>query len=344
MQSQAINHLEKSDNAMNMMALPAYLASSGGQFDAVMPAGGFVRRQAAVRVVDLFGERMNIDPVWILRMARFAARFADFSIAPQYLQLMQEMVRAGEVDHLAGECVWEELAKGLMEVRPACMFGVLRDCGALERLLPELDRLWGVPQRADYHPEIDTGVHTMLTLDMAQRLHASLPVRFACLVHDLGKGDTPADVLPRHTGHEERSVRLLDGVCQRLPVPAACAELAQVVAREHGNIHRSPTFTAAAIVGLLERCDALRQPDRFVDILLACECDARGRLGMQDTHYPAAKILMKALHHAKSIAAHVIAQLAQSTGGYCAISMMDRRVNLARIVAVQSGFNSHHHF
>lgn len=324
---------------MNMMALPAYLASSGGQFAAVVPVGGLVRRQATVRAVDLFGARMNIDPVWILRMARFAARFADFNIAPQYLQLMREMVLAGEVDHLAGESVWEELAKGLMEAQPARMFGVLRDCGALERLLPELDRLWGVPQRADYHPEIDTGVHTMLTLEMAQRLHASLPVRFACLVHDLGKGETPADVLPRHTGHEERSVRLLDGLCQRLRVPAACAELAQIVAREHGNIHRSLGCTAAAVVGLLERCDALYQPERFADILLACECDARGRLGMQDTEYPAGKILMQALHYAQSVTRHAIASFAQSTEGYCAISMMDQRMKLARVVAVQSGFN-----
>jgi tRNA nucleotidyltransferase (CCA-adding enzyme) len=190
----------------------------------------------------------------------------------------------------------------------------LRDCGALARLLPELDRLWGVPQTAVHHPEVDTGVHVMLVLDMAAQLGAALPVRFAALTHDLGKGTTPADVLPRHIGHEERSVRLLQDVCQRLRVPVDCAELAQVVAKEHGNIHRSGDLNGAAIVRLLERCDAFRKPQRFADVLLACECDARGRLGLQDRPYPQATRLAAALQRAQEVATDVIAARAISTG------------------------------
>jgi tRNA nucleotidyltransferase (CCA-adding enzyme) len=189
-------------------------------------------------VTDAFRE----DPVRILRVARFAARFSDFRVAPETLQLMREMVQHGEADHLVAERVWQELARGLMEATPSRMFDVLIECGALKVLLPEVDRLWGVPQRPDYHPEIDTGVHLMMVLDMSARLHAPLTVRLACLMHDLGKGTTPADMLPRHIGHEERSVKLLKGVCERLRIPVDCKELAEVVAREHGNIHRSGDF------------------------------------------------------------------------------------------------------
>ncbi|OYU41578.1 MAG: multifunctional CCA tRNA nucleotidyl transferase/2'3'-cyclic phosphodiesterase/2'nucleotidase/phosphatase, partial [Burkholderiales bacterium PBB4] len=174
-------------------------------------------------------------------------------------------------------------------------------------LLPELDALWGVPQRADYHPEIDTGIHVMMVLDMAARLNAPLPVRFACLVHDLGKGNTPADVLSKHIGHEERSAKLAKGVCQRLRIPTECRELADVVAREHGNIHRSGEFSAAATVRLLERCDAFRKPQRFADILLACECDARGRLGLNESAYSQRPRLLDALQAAQSVATNSIA-------------------------------------
>jgi tRNA nucleotidyltransferase (CCA-adding enzyme) len=218
------------------------------------------------------------DPVRLLRLARFAARWPDFVIAPETLSLMRDMVHSGEVDALVPERVWAELARALMTVRPSRFFEVLRECGALPKLLPELDKLWGVPQCAEYHPEIDTGVHVMMVLDMSAQLHAPLPVRLACLMHDLGKGTTPADVLPRHIGHEQRSVRLLRTVCQRLRVPSDCKELAEVVASEHGNIHRSATLNAPALLRLLERCDALRRPERFAQALLACECDARGRL------------------------------------------------------------------
>jgi len=254
------------------------------------------------------------DPVRILRVARFAARFADFRIAPETMELMREMVAAGEVDALVAERVWQELARGLMEARPSRLFEVLRDCGALQKLLPEVDRLWGVPQRADYHPEVDTGIHLMMVLDMAAQLGASLPVRFACLTHDLGKGTTPADILPRHTGHEERSVELLKEVCQRLRVPTECRELAEVVAREHGNLHRAGEFGAAALVRQLERCDAFRKPQRLAEVLLACECDARGRLGHQDSPYPQRERLLAALAAAQRVATHSIASNAQSAG------------------------------
>ena len=213
---------------------------------------------------------------------------------------MREMVQAGEVDALVAERVWQELSRGLMEAKPSRMFEVLRECGALERLLPEVDRLWGVPQRADYHPEVDTGVHLMMVLDMSARLRCPLPVRFSCLTHDLGKGTTPAEILPRHIGHEERSVGLLRKVCDRLRVPTECRELAEVVAREHGNIHRSLEFGAAALVRLLERCDAFRKPQRFDQVLLACECDARGRLGLEEKPYPQRARLLAALAAAQA--------------------------------------------
>jgi len=254
------------------------------------------------------------DPVRILRLARFAARFTDFTVAPETMALMCDMVNHGEADHLVAERVWQELARGLMEKQPSRMFAVLRECGALARLLPELDRLWGVPQSAEHHPEVDTGVHVMLVVDMAAQLETPLPVRFAALTHDLGKGTTTPDVLPRHIGHEERSVRLLKGVCARLRVPTECAELAQVVAREHGHIHRSADLSPHATLRLLERCDAIRKPERFADILRACECDARGRLGLQDSPYPQAQRLAHALRLVLSVPTQTIAEQAMASG------------------------------
>jgi tRNA nucleotidyltransferase (CCA-adding enzyme) len=227
---------------------------------------------------------------------------------------MCAMVANGEVDALVPERVWQELSRGLMEAQPSRMFNVLRDCGALERLLPEVHALWGVPQRADYHPEVDTGIHVMMVLDMSARLNATLPIRFACLTHDLGKATTPADILPRHIGHEERSFRLLKPLCQRLRVPTDCRELAEVVAREHGNIHRSTEFNPSALVRLLERCDAFRKPERFADALLACECDARGRLGLEESPYPQRKRLLAVLAAAQAVATESVAASAVAAG------------------------------
>ena len=309
--------LARRDLTINAIAAPADSVSASGQFlinseNLIDPYGGQqdLRDKVLRHVTLAFRE----DPVRILRVARFAARFTDFSVAAETLALMREMVDAGEVDALVPERVWQELARGLMEAQPSRMFEVLRDCGALARLLPEVAALWGVPQRADYHPEIDTGVHLMMVLDMAARLQAPLPVRFACLTHDLGKATTPADVLPRHIGHEARSAQLLKGVCQRLRVPTDCRELADVVAREHGNIHRGMEFGASATLRLLERCDALRKPQRFADALLACECDARGRLGLHDSAYSQRPHWLQALAAAQSVATEVIACEAQAKG------------------------------
>ena len=307
--------LARRDLTVNAMAVPealAHQAPSAWTGQIVDPYGGQGDLQAKVlrHVTEAFAE----DPVRILRLARFAARFADFSVAAETMALMRQMVEDGEVDHLVPERVWQELARGLMSERPSRMLEVLRECGALKVLLPELDRLWGVPQRPEYHPEVDTGVHMMLVMDMAARMNTPLSVRVACLMHDLGKGTTPADVLPRHIGHEGRSVKLLQKVCERLRVPTDCKELAEVVAREHGNIHRSAELGSEALMRLLDRCDAIRQPERFSRVLQACECDARGRLGLQESAYPQADRLLKAQKAALSVETAPIAQAAVAQG------------------------------
>ncbi|NUY31463.1 multifunctional CCA addition/repair protein [Paraburkholderia sp. JPY303] len=248
------------------------------------------------------------DPVRILRIARFAARFVDFTVAPETLALMREMVADGEADALVAERVWQEVSRGLMEKKPSRMFDVLRDCGALARILPEIDALFGVPQRADYHPEVDTGVHVMMVLDHAAQQGYTLPVRFAALTHDLGKATTPEEQLPRHIGHEGRSVDLLKPLCERLRVPNECRDLAVLVAREHGNIHRVMEMGAAALVRLLERSDAIRKPARFAEALQACESDARGRLGLEMSEYPQAERLRVALVAARGVDAGAVAK------------------------------------
>jgi tRNA nucleotidyltransferase (CCA-adding enzyme) len=309
--------LARRDLTINSIAVCARNTGTEGLFDIkpddlIDPYGGKqdLQRKVLRHVTDAFRE----DPVRILRLARFAARFSDFTVAPETMQLMKDMVADGEADALVAERVWQELARGLMERKPSRMFEVLRECGALQKLLPEVYKLWGVPQRADYHPEIDTGIHLMMVLDMAARLEAPLPVRFACLTHDLGKATTPADILPRHLGHEERSAELLKDVCERLRVPLECREIADVVAREHGNIHRSNGSGPAALVRLLERCDAFRKPRRFADALLACECDARGRLGLEEKAYPQRPMLLGVLAAAQSVVTQQIAQTAQAAG------------------------------
>lgn len=272
------------------------------------------RADIAQKVLRHVTQAFREDPVRILRVARFAARLTDFTVAPETMALMREMVQAGEVAHLVPERVWQEVARGLMEQQPSRMFEVLRQCGALRILLPELDRLWGVAQRADYHPEIDTGVHTMMVIDMAARLQAPLAVRYAALTHDLGKGTTPADVLPKHIGHEMRSWALEQAVAQRLKVPSQIHELGALVAKEHSNIHRSLEASAAALVRLLERCDAFRKPERFHQALLACECDARGRLGLQEVPYPQAALLRKVLAQVQMVDTKTLAAQAMQAG------------------------------
>jgi tRNA nucleotidyltransferase (CCA-adding enzyme) len=247
------------------------------------------------------------DPVRILRIARFSARLADFNIAPETLNLMQQMVEAGEVDALVAERVWQELAKGLMEKKPARMFEVLRSCGALNRIIPELDKLWGVPQPPQHHPEVDTGVHVMLVLDYAAQKDFSLSVRFAALMHDLGKGTTPKEILPRHIGHEERGAHLVKDVCKRLRVPNDCKELAVMVAKFHGKLYQSLEMRPSTLLEFLIQLDAIRQPERFNDFLQACEADSRGRTGLEGCPTPAADLMRKVLGAASSVDAGAIA-------------------------------------
>lgn len=298
----------------------------------VDPFGGQRDLQNKVlrHVTDAFRE----DPVRILRVARLAARYPEFSVAPQTMALMQDMVRAGEVNALVSERVWQELAKGLMAKQPSRLLQVLRECGALHVLLPEVDRLYGVPQPPEHHPEIDTGVHLEMVLDETARVHAPLEVRFAALCHDLGKGTTDKTLLPRHIGHEQRSVKLLRGLCERWRVPVPCRELAEVVAREHGHVHGAMSFGADALLRLLVRCDAIRRPDRFERVLMACECDARGRLGLQDRHYPQAAHLHNMLKAALSVDTASLSALAMQQG----LSGMEvgAQIEQARVKAIAS--------
>lgn len=273
------------------------------------------------------------DPVRILRVARFAARFTDFSVAPETVALMGQMVEAGEADHLVPERVWQELARGLMEARPSRMLEVLRECGALARLLPEVDRLFGVPQRAEFHPEVDTGIHTLMVIDQAARRGYSLPVRFAALVHDLGKGTTPADLLPRHHGHEARSVELASALCARLRVPNEARDLGLLAARWHGDIHRGKELKPSTVVSLLEKTDALRRPERFEQLLEACECDFRGRLGQEDAPYDVPEIFRRALAAVRGVDAGAIARNCADK------AQIQERVHQARITAVKAASN-----
>ena len=219
------------------------------------------------------------DPVRILRLARFAARWPAFTVAPETMTLMQNMVQNGETAALVPERVWQEIARGLMEDTPSRMFYILRECGLLAQWLPEVDALFGVPQRADYHPEIDTGIHVMMVIDYAAKLHLNLESRYAALCHDLGKGTTPADILPRHTGHEERGVPLAKALSQRLKVPRACADYARLITFEHTNFYRLPELRPSTVLNIIKRCDGLRRPERFRDLLHASLADSRGRGG-----------------------------------------------------------------
>ncbi len=276
-----------------------------GAGNLVDPYGGTADLKAGV--LRHVGPAFVEDPVRILRVARFCGRFPQFSVAPETLALMREMVNNGEVDALVPERVWQEIAKGLMESAPSRMFLALRDCGALAKILPEIDRLFGVPQPPQYHPEIDTGIHVMLVIDWAAAQKYSLPVRFAALMHDLGKGTTPRDLLPRHIGHEERGVDLVKALCRRIKVPNECRDLAVIAARFHGKAHRAEEMRPDTILRLLQDTDALRQPQRFEDFLLSCECDVRGRTGLEHQAYPQADLLRKALKAAQSVNAGAIA-------------------------------------
>jgi tRNA nucleotidyltransferase (CCA-adding enzyme) len=280
------------------------------------------------------------DPVRILRVARFAARFAPlgFRVAPETNELMNAMVERGEVDALVAERVWQETDKALKEPHAAEFFRVLRSCGALRSIYPELDALFGVPQPAQWHPEIDTGVHTLMVLDQAAQLSADPKVRFAALVHDLGKATTPRAEWPSHRGHEQRSVDLIEALCERLRVPGEYRDLAVIVARYHGNVHRAFELRPQTILEMFERADGFRRPERFAQALLACEADSRGRLGLEQVPYPQRPYL----HAAQSAAAAVkpgSAQLEQLDGPKIAAWL--RAARLQAITAVREATAPH---
>ena len=300
-----------------------------------------IAQDAAGKLIDPFGGQADLqakifrhvsaafaeDPVRILRVARFAARFSEFSVASETLALMRQMVTAGEVDALVPERVWQELSRGLMEAQPSRMFQVLRECGALARLFPEIDCLFGVPQPPQHHPEIDTGVHVMLVVDWAAQQGYSLPVRFAALTHDLGKGATAPELWPRHHGHEAKSVDLVRILCERIRVSADCRDLAIAVARDHGNVHRALELRSATVIELLERVDAFRRPQRFETFLQACECDFHGRPGWEAKPYPQADYLQQALQAAQTIDAGEVARNSKP-------ARIKEKINQARITAV----------
>ncbi|MFZ5484256.1 MAG: multifunctional CCA addition/repair protein [Pseudomonadota bacterium] len=291
--------LRRRDLTINAMAQDA----SGTVID---PYGG--RADLDARVLRHVGPAFVEDPVRILRLARFAARFTEFTVAPETEALMRQMVEYGEVDALVPERVWQELARGLMEARPSRMLDVLRKCGALARLLPEIEALFGVPQPERHHPEIDTGRHVLMVIDQAAADDLPLCGRWAALLHDLGKGLTPAEYWPRHHGHEGRGVALVEAACARLKVPGECRDLAVLAAREHGIVHRAGELCPDTMIALFERTDAFRRPERFAELLRVCTADARGRLGAANDPYPQAERLAGALAAARDIDAGAIAR------------------------------------
>ena len=272
----------------------------------VDPYGG--RADLTARILRHVSDAFVEDPVRILRVARFAARFPNFTLAPETLELMRRMVADGEVDALVPERTWQELSRGLMERRPSRLLETLRACGALARILPEVDRLFGVPQRPEIHPEVDTGAHVLRVIDETADKDYSLPVRWAALVHDLGKGLTEPARWPSHMGHEAQGAALVEPIGARLRVPRECTELARVVAEWHGEIHQALQLDPADLLALLEHTDAMRRPDRFEQVLQACAADFRGRPGFEADAYAQAERLGRALSLVRSVDAGAIAQ------------------------------------
>ena len=279
-------------------------------------------------VSDAFAE----DPVRILRAARFAARFAHlgFRVASETMRLMETMVTAGEAAELAPERVWKEVESALRTRDPQVFFSVLRSCGALAVIFPEIDALFGVPQPPKWHPEIDTGAHTLMVLEQAARLSDTMDVRFAALVHDLGKADTPPEKLPSHPGHERRSVERIHALCERLPVPRAMRDLALLVAEFHGHVHKAAELTPKTVLKVLERCDAFRRSERFDRLLLACEADARGRTGLEDRDYPQRAMFAAALDAALKVPVKEIAEQEQDG------KRIAEAIRRARLLAIRS--------
>ena len=293
--------LSRRDLTINALAKDA----SGNLID---PFGGLADLSAGIirHVSDAFAE----DPVRILRAAKFAARFANrgFSIAPETRDLMRQMVEAGEANALVPERVWKETEAALAGPDPREFFESLRACRALKVIYPEIDALFGVPQPPKWHPEIDTGIHTMMVLEQAAKLSPDLEIRFAALVHDLGKGTTQPSDLPSHPGHEQRGRKIITRMSKRLPLPRACRELGELAAEFHTHCHRAFELRDKTIVKVLERTDAFRRPERFEQFLQACEADARGRTGFEDRDYPQADLFRQAYQAAATVDSAAIAQ------------------------------------
>ncbi|WP_300085938.1 multifunctional CCA addition/repair protein [uncultured Nitrosomonas sp.] len=321
------------DLARRDLTINAMARDESGQI--VDPFGGIADLQEGI--LRHIGPAFVEDPVRVLRVARFAARFG-FQVAPETMALMKEIVHTGETDALVPERVWQEIAHGLMEQHPSRMFHILRECGALTRILPELDALFGVPQPTHAHPEIDTGVHVMMVIDYAASQHFPLEVRFAALTHDLGKGTTSPDEWPRHVGHEARSVELVMGLCERIRVPRESRDLALLVARFHGDVHRALELRPDTIADMLQATDAYRKKARFNDFLQACASDFHGRPGFADQPYPQAEHLAGALEAANSVDAGAIAmQLGQSRAGDANLPILiNRQVYAARVERIRS--------
>ncbi len=302
----------------------------------VDPYGGItdIRNRILRHVSDAFVE----DPVRVLRVARFAARFTSlgFAIAPETMALMRSITVSGEIDALVPDRVWKETELALAGANVRVFFETLRECGALEILFPEVDALFGVPQPAQWHPEVDTGLHVMMVLDQAEKLSPDLEVRFAALVHDLGKGKTPRHNLPSHPGHERRGVKLIRRLAERLPVPNACRDLGILVSDYHTHCHRAFELRAATILKLLEATDAFRRPRRFEQFLVACEADARGRAGLEDRNYTQTDLLRGALAAAAAVDSATIAQRHEGK----AIGEAIRRERLSAIENFGAGFRA----
>ncbi len=314
--------LTRRDLTVNAIAMDA----SGQLID---PMGG--QRDLKARILRHVSPAFAEDPVRILRTARFAAELqpAGFRVAEETLTLMEKMVQEGEVNHLTAERVWQELEKALAAAAPAEFLRVLRSCGALAVILPELEQLFGVPQVEKYHPEVDTGIHILMVLEQAARLSTDPVVRFAALTHDLGKGVTPKSEWPKHHGHEERGVRMTEALCQRLKVPNAYRLAAAAASRYHTHCHRALHLKAETIMRVLEGLDAFRRPSRLRDFLLACKADTRGRTGHEEEHYPQAEYLQSCAQAARQVTAKSL----QETG--LEGKKLGTAIRKARVQAIQ---------
>jgi len=323
--------LQRRDFTINAIAQDIHADEGGALID---PFGG--TRDLEARVLRHVSPAFAEDPLRVLRAARFMARFAGlgFHVAPETMQLMREMVASGELAELTPERVWQELRRAMASATPSAFLRTLHDCGALAVVLPEVEALYGVPQRAEHHPEVDTGIHIELVCDMAARLAPGDDlIGFAALTHDLGKALTPAYVLPRHIGHESAGIAPLRALCERLRVPTDHRQLAECVCREHLNVHRLFELRAATVFEVIARCDGFRRPERIVQLALACEADKRGRTGFADVDYPSGRLLRQAHAAAMTVRA---ADLNSELQG----SELGEALRRARIAAIASALEA----